>query len=704
MRFPRSSFTALAVAFLTLSSLAAAAQTAPRYALVIGNSGYTSMPRLRNPSNDAHDVAEVLNRLGFSVTPLYDCTRKQMNQAIMAFRESLASDRASEGFFYFAGHGVQARGVNYLIPVGADIRTEADLDDEAVSLQRVLGSIEEARNRVNIVILDACRDNPLPAASRGAARGLAVVASAPPESVVLFSTAQNQTASDGDGRNSPFASALVKYLPEPGDISRTIKLITAEVKRATGSAQTPFQYTSLDLDYRLNRGAESPTPTPAPATTLTVTRSYGSLVVSAVSGGTLYLEGTAMGDLPPGAEAHLDNVETGDRVLELRYATGEKETKTVAVQKGITAAVSFTWKASSVGGSELKIAILAPLSGPVPAFGVSTRNGALLAISEWNSKGGVLGMKIIPIVEDSQCTADPAVKAARKVITQDKVHYIIGEVCSSASIPVSDIANASKVIQISTTSTSSLVTVDSRGNTKAYIFRACFIDPFQGKVGAVFARSSLKANKAFILYDSANEYVSGLARAFEAAFKNQGGSIVGKEAYNGKDTDFSTILAKVKYAAPDIVYLPDYYTIVNLATRQARAMGVTAPFLGGDGWDSSDLDTKAADGAYFTNHFSSDDRRSQVRDFLRVYGAAYSTPTAPDAISALAYDATNLLLAAIMNAGADSTDKVKAALETISYDGVTGRIAFDGQHNPVKGAVIMKVTGGKVVFDLFVTP
>jgi formylglycine-generating enzyme required for sulfatase activity len=331
-----------------ISLLGLVAQTnAPRYALVIGNSDYSGMPRLRNPANDARDVAVVLGKLGFAVTPLYNGSRRQMNQAIVAFRESLASDRTSEGFFYYAGHGVQAKGVNYLIPVGSDIRSEADLDDEAVSLQRVLGSIEEARNRVNVVILDACRDNPLPAASRSAARGLAVVASAPSESVVLFSTAQNQTAADGEGRNSPFAAALVKYLPEAGDISRTIKLVTAEVKRATGSAQTPFQYTSLDFDYQLNRGAvtaPSPTPAPAVATTLTVTRSYGTLVVSASTSGSLYLDGKAMGDLPAGAEARLDNVEAGDRSVELRYATGDKETKTVGVQKGQSSNVSFGWR------------------------------------------------------------------------------------------------------------------------------------------------------------------------------------------------------------------------------------------------------------------------------------------------------------------------------------------------------------------------
>jgi branched-chain amino acid transport system substrate-binding protein len=356
----------------------------------------------------------------------------------------------------------------------------------------------------------------------------------------------------------------------------------------------------------------------------------------------------------------------------------------------------------------LKVAILAPLSGPVPTFGVSTRDGALLAIDEWNAKGGVLKLKITPIVEDSQCTADPAVNAANKVVNQDKVHYIIGEVCSKASIPISEIANAAKVIQISPTSTNPTVTVDKNGATKPYIFRACFIDPFQGKVGATFAFNNLKAKKAFIMTDQGNAYVVGLAQNFESTFTALGGQIVGKENYTATDTDFSAILAKVKSAKPDLVYLPDYYNIVNLVTKQAKEKGITVPFAGGDGWDSSDLDVKAADNGYYSNHYDASDPRPEVQDFLKAYGDKYKDasgkPIVPDALATLAYDATNLLLQGIQNAGADNTDKVKAALEGISFNAVSGKVTFDAQHNPVKGAVIIHVKGGKKLFDSFVAP
>jgi branched-chain amino acid transport system substrate-binding protein len=359
--------------------------------------------------------------------------------------------------------------------------------------------------------------------------------------------------------------------------------------------------------------------------------------------------------------------------------------------------------APAATGGDLKVAVLAPLSGAVPTFGVMTRDGALLAIEEWNAKGGVNGRKIVPIVEDSQCTPDPAVNATNKVIDQDKVKFIIGEVCSKASIPMSEIANAKKVIQISPTSTNADVTVTKDGKVKDYIFRACFIDPFQGKVGAKFAMDNLKAKNAFILFDQANDYTKGLAEEFEKAFVAAGGKVAGKETYTAKDTDFSAILAKVAAAKPDVIYLPDYYNIVNLVTKQAKEKGITAPFLGGDGWDSSDLDLKAAAGGYFTNHYAPDSTAPEAVAFQKAFAAKYKG-AAPDALGALAYDATNLLLTAIKSAGSDDTDKVKTALEGISMPGVSGKITFDKQHNPVKSATILKVTPDKVVYDSTVNP
>lgn len=362
----------------------------------------------------------------------------------------------------------------------------------------------------------------------------------------------------------------------------------------------------------------------------------------------------------------------------------------------------------TAGGGEIKVAILAPLSGPVPTFGVSTRDGALLAIEEWNAKGGVLGKKIVPIVEDSQCTPDPAVNAANKVIDQDKVKFIIGEVCSKASIPVSEIANAKGVLQISPTSTNPAVTVAQDGKTKDYVFRACFIDPFQGKVGAKFAIEELKAKTAFVLLDQANDYVKGLAEVFIKEFQAMGGTIVGTESYTAQDTDFSAILAKVADAKPDLVYLPDYYNVVNLVTKQAKEKGVTAKFLGGDGWDSSDLDLAAAEGGFYTNHYAADSKAPAAVAFQKAYGERFKDETGkgkvPDALAALAYDATNILMQSIKEAGTDDPAKVKDAMAKIQFDGVSGRITFDAQHNPVKSATILQVTKAGPVFNSVVNP
>ncbi|MEI8191448.1 MAG: ABC transporter substrate-binding protein [candidate division NC10 bacterium] len=360
------------------------------------------------------------------------------------------------------------------------------------------------------------------------------------------------------------------------------------------------------------------------------------------------------------------------------------------------------------GGDTIKVGILAPLSGPVPTFGVMTRDGSLLAIEEWNAKGGVLSKKLTAVVEDSQCTPDPAVNAANKLIDQDKVKYIMGEVCSKASIPVSEIANAKKVVQISSTSTNPDVTVGKDGKVKDFVFRACFIDPFQGTVGAKFALDTQKAKTAFILLDQANDYVKGLAEYFEKAFVAGGGKIVGKETYTAKDTDFNAILAKVAAAKPEVVYLPDYYNVVNLVTKQAKEKGIKAVFMGGDGWDSSDLDLKAADGGFFTNHYSPADTRPEVQNFVKAFGAKYKDdkgqPKVPDALAALAYDATNMLLQAIKEAGADDTAKVKDAMAKINFNGVSGKITLDANHNPVKSATILAVKDGKVQFNSVVNP
>ena len=349
------------------------------------------------------------------------------------------------------------------------------------------------------------------------------------------------------------------------------------------------------------------------------------------------------------------------------------------------------------GGKGVKVALIFPLTGPVPTFGQSSKEGAELAIKEWNAKGGLLGSEIEWVVADSGCDGATATDAANKVIDQDGVKFIVGAVCSSASIPISEVANPKGVLQISPTSTNPKVTIG-----KEYIFRACFLDPFQGEVLASFAKNDLGATTAAVMYDKGNDYVLGLAEYFKQYFEEMGGQVVVYEAYTDADTDFSAILSKVADADPDVLFLPDYYNKVNLIGKQAQEKGIGATLIGADGWDSADLDVTAVEGGYHSNHYSPSDPRPVVQDFLEAYKAEYGKE--PDALAVLAYDAANVLFAAIEEANSNDPAVVKDALSAIQFEGVAGDITFDAEGDPIKTAAIINITGGEKQFLKFVAP
>jgi hypothetical protein len=256
---------AMMLAALLSASLLELSAEGHRFALLIGNGDYRDFGSLRNPVNDATDVAAALKSLGFQVNLLTNANRKQMNQALNSLHDRLAEDASSVGLFWYAGHGIQSKGENYLIPVGADIQREADLEDEAVSLHKLTSLLDDARNKMNMIVLDACRNNPIPSMGRGGARGLTVVSSAPAESIVIYSTGAGQVAADGAGRNSPFAQAFLKFAAQAGDITQTVKAVTAETKRLTQGAQLPYVYTSLTQDFALNPEAAAQKSVPVSA-------------------------------------------------------------------------------------------------------------------------------------------------------------------------------------------------------------------------------------------------------------------------------------------------------------------------------------------------------------------------------------------------------------------------------------------------------
>jgi branched-chain amino acid transport system substrate-binding protein len=270
--------------------------------------------------------------------------------------------------------------------------------------------------------------------------------------------------------------------------------------------------------------------------------------------------------------------------------------------------------------------------------------------------------------------------------------------CSNAGAPI---AESAKIPQISPWSTNPNVTKD-----RSYIFRACFIDPFQGKVVAQFAKDRLKAKTAAVLYDIASDYNKGIAEVFRDEFAKAGGKIVSFETYNTKDTDFSAQLTKIKGSKPDVLFLPNYFNEVPLQVQQARKLGIQVPVIGSDSWDNPELiklGGQLMDGTFFTNHYSPDVDRPAAKDFIANYQKKFNT--VPDAAGALTYDAAQILFAAIKKAAKADSQAIRDAIAaTRGFTGVTGDITYQGSGDPIKGAVIIRVENGKFVYDSSVNP
>jgi branched-chain amino acid transport system substrate-binding protein len=349
----------------------------------------------------------------------------------------------------------------------------------------------------------------------------------------------------------------------------------------------------------------------------------------------------------------------------------------------------------------LKIGVLAPLSGITPTYGISHRDGTQLAFDEWNAKNGVLGRKVVAVLEDSQCAPDSAAIAANKVIDKDGVKFILGEICSKASNAVADVAETRGVLMITPSSTAESITLNSQGQAKKFVYRTCFTNPFQGQVMAKFA-----ANKgfktAFIMRDNTNNYSATLADAFENTWLAMGNTIVGKASYSAQTTDFSGILNNLGDSKADVLWLPDYYNVVNLVATQMNEKMIPTVMMGGDAWDSADLNLKATEGSYFANFYSAEDPRPVVVQWIKSYKAKYDQ--APDSIAAMSYDAANLLLTAIAQTGSADSAQVAKTLATFKYEAVTGPIQFDAFHNPVKPAVVLSIQKGKISFVEMFSP
>lgn len=349
----------------------------------------------------------------------------------------------------------------------------------------------------------------------------------------------------------------------------------------------------------------------------------------------------------------------------------------------------------------INIGEVSSMTGSEATFGTSTHKGIELAIQEINAKGGVRGKKLALIAIDDQSKPDEAATAITKLIVQNKVTAVLGEVASSRSLAMAPIAQRYKIPMISPSSTNPKVT--QQGD---FIFRVCFIDPFQGAVMAQFAAENLKVKKTALLRDVKSDYSMGLADFYDQVFKKKGGEIVADLSYGTGDIDFKSQLTAIRAKNPDVIFIPGYYTEVALIARQARELGMTMPLLGGDGWDSEKLHEiggASMEGSYFSSHYSQENQAPFVVNFLAKFKDAYHS--IPDGLAAMGYDAAMVLSDAMQRSKSlDPSDIRDALAQTKDYQGVTDKITIDKDRNAVKSAVILQVRKGEFKYFTTVSP
>jgi branched-chain amino acid transport system substrate-binding protein len=366
------------------------------------------------------------------------------------------------------------------------------------------------------------------------------------------------------------------------------------------------------------------------------------------------------------------------------------------------AAVALAMTACPKADDAILIGEVGSMTGAEATFGQSTDKGIRLAIDEINAAGGVKGKKLRVKLIDDQGKPEDAAGAVKALIGRDKIVALLGEVATSNSLAMAPEAQRAHVPMISPSSTG--ISLTQKGD---YIFRVCFIDPFQGQVMAKFAKNTLPATKVAVLRDTASAYSVGLADSFAKAFTGIGGQVLLDEAYQKGQVDFRSQLTKIKAVSPDAIFVPGYYNDVGLIAKQARELGISAPLLGGDGWDSPklfEIGGAAIEGSFYSDHYSVEDPGRRVRAFVEAFQKKFAGEK-PDAMSALSYDATKILAAAMRQAPDLSGPALRDAIAaTKGYEGITGVITLDGNRNAVKPAAVLKVKGGKSEFVTWVAP
>ncbi len=349
----------------------------------------------------------------------------------------------------------------------------------------------------------------------------------------------------------------------------------------------------------------------------------------------------------------------------------------------------------------IKIGVYMPMTGDTATFGTSSMGGIRLATEERNAAGGIRGSRIELILEDDRGQPEEAKTVVTRLVTRDKVIAVLGEVGSARSIVAAAVCQQKGVPMLTPSSTNEKVT--RKGD---YIFRVCFIDPFQGAAAAKFAANVLRLKRAAIITDVKNDYSVGLTKAFRESFARLGGVVVIEKNYQAGDASFNAQLTSIREAGVDFAYAPGYYGDVGQIIKQARELGLRIPFIGGDGWDSPDLwrgGKEALNGCFITNHYSVDNPDPRVQAFIAAY--RQRNGDTPDALAALAYDGARVLYDAIERANSADGARIRDALAaTRDFPGVTGAITLDANRNAVKPAVILELQDGAYRYHSTITP
>lgn len=499
------------------------AQAERRVALVVGNSSYLHSAALRNPRNDAEDVADKLRELEFQVIEAYDLSRSGFTNSLQSFATLL--DGADVGLFYYAGHGLQYEGRNFLVATDARLDNEFSIDAETVSLDTII-RLMESRAPVNFVFLDACRNNPLAeglrrnlaGSTRSAVvgRGLARVEASDNDTLIVFAAGAGQEAEDGSGRNSPFTQAVLKHIGTPGlEVSVAMKLVTREVRLATSGRQRPEQLTSMGQLFFFRPDQ------------------VGSDVAQPSSQGD-----EAIAALPP-----------------VRPTPDQPPPQALAA-------------------CPVRIGTVGPMSGIYSSFGEQLRVGTTQAVEDINSAGGLLGCQVELLIEDDACDPRTAVTAANNLVAKGVI-FVAGHFCSGSSIPASKVYAQEDVLQISPASSNPMFTDQGGWNTHRVVPR----DDAQGAFAGAYLAG--KFRRVAILHDQ-TAYGRGLAEKAKSALELNGRPETLYEAYRPGEADYLSLVSKLKRANIEAVYIGGYHTEAGLILKQMREQGLKAKLISGD--------------------------------------------------------------------------------------------------------------------------